>query len=774
MSQIGEISVRITADSGNLEQGLKRSRKAVGDTSKELDKGAGFFKKYEGAIKAAASAAAAYAVSVGVKKIIANTVEQERATAQLDQALRSTGRYTPELSKEMQTLAASLQQVSTFGDETIIRAQGLLLTFTKVGGDTFPRATQAILDMSTAMQMDLKSATLQVGKALNDPILGVTALSRAGIQFSQQQRDVIKNLVDTNRVAEAQTLILKELETQFGGSALAARNTLGGAIDSLKNAFGDLLEGSGGNVSQTTEAINELTERLNDPMVKEGFQNIVSGALSVVTFLADATVALTQFGDKIGEVIFGPQTMEAVWQKQIIKLKSELIVLNNTLAQVDKNRPNLFVWLFEDADELKQRRGEITAELARIESDMEYWANRTKETGETAEAAGDQVGAMLEAVGSTEDVIVQASAAFADLQNKLVEQIYALTNGEAALESYQLMQKLGVDATKEEVEALQLLLDKRNELQQAEKAKEQGVKFADEIRERFKTEEQLLADKLANEQILLQQSVDAGIVSKAEQFALLEKMQAEHNKRLGEIQETTVPEGMKYSPEANREFLDLLEERYSSETELEKMRYKEQLERYEEAATQMNLSKAEKDAQLELMQQEHSDRMTAIKESEAQAQRNIAKNMFDNLSTLMNSGSKKMFQIGKTAAIASALVKGYEAVVSSYAAGAKVGGPIVGAAYAATAAAATAAQIGQIKKQQFGSGGSVTAYSGGVPATNTTTGGGVGPINPSQQQGRAISINLTGGALFTAEQIRELIGQINEQIGDGVSIATGG
>jgi len=148
--------------------------------------------------------------------------------------------------------------------------------------------------------------------------------------------------------------------------------------------------------------------------------------------------------------------------------------------------------------------------------------------------------------------------------------------------------------------------------------------------------------------------------------------------------------------------------------------------------------------------------------------------MFDNLSTLMNSGSKKMFQIGKTAAIASALVKGYEAVVSSYAAGAKVGGPVVGAAYAATAAAATAAQIGQIKKQQFGSGGSVTAYSGGIPATNTTTGGGVGPINPSQQQGRTISINLTGGALFTAEQIRELIGQINEQIGDGVSIATGG
>jgi hypothetical protein len=769
MSQIGEISVRITADSGNLEQGLKRSRKAVGDTSKELDKGAGFFKKYEGAIKAAASAAAAYAVSVGVKKIIANTVEQERAVAQLDQALRSTGRYTPELSKEMQTLAASLQQVSTFGDEAIIRAQGLLLTFTKVGGETFPRATQAILDMSTAMQMDLKSATLQVGKALNDPILGVTALSRAGIQFSQQQRDVIKNLVDTNRVAEAQTLILKELETQFGGSALAARNTLGGALDSLKNAFGDLLEGSGGSLKDVTQSINDLTDLLNDEQTKAAFASITSGVLTLTSVFIDGLVATNDFakglGILLGRAVAGENTPFRRIQAQIDDLQPQLKRLSQELE-----KPRIFrINPFQSTEELTREYDQILRKIQELEKLRQRIIDGPTVTAQ--DVADPEIDKALEDVNES---VVQASAAFAELQGKLVEQIYALTNGEAALESYQMTQKLGVDATQEEIDALQKLLDKRNELQQAEKAKEQGVKFADEIRERFKTEEQLLAEKLANEQILLQQSVDAGIVSKAEQFALLEKMQAEHNKRLGEIQETTVPEGMKYSPEANREFLDLLEERYSSETELEKMRYKEQLERYEEAATQMNLSKAEKDAQLELMQQEHSDRMTAIKESEAQAQRNIAKNMFDNLSTLMNSGSKKMFQIGKTAAIASALVKGYEAVVSSYAAGAKVGGPVVGAAYAATAAAATAAQIGQIKKQQFGSGGSVTAYSGGVPATNTTTGGGVGPINPSQQQGRTISINLTGGALFTAEQIRELIGQINEQIGDGVSIATGG
>lgn len=133
-------------------------------------------------------------------------------------------------------------------------------------------------------------------------------------------------------------------------------------------------------------------------------------------------------------------------------------------------------------------------------------------------------------------------------------------------------------------------------------------------------------------------------------------------------------------------------------------------QRHEEALTE--IEKTEKKKREALAMQEFRSRI------------GVASGMFSNLSTLMNTESKKMFQIGKTAAIAGAIVNGLEAVVSSYAAGSEIGGPVLGAAFAATAAAATGAQIQNIKSQQFGGGGTVTA--------GTSGGAGPGVYQPSQ------------------------------------------
>jgi hypothetical protein len=167
-------------------------------------------------------------------------------------------------------------------------AQAQLLTFTKLGSETFPRATEAVLDLATKMGGDLRGAVVQVGKALQDPVQGITALTRSGIQFSDAQKAMIKELVQTGDLLGAQKIILKELETQFGGSAKAARDTLGGALQGLSNAFGDLLEGDaqGGGVKGATQAINDLTDTLNSPEVKQGFDTVVTGAIRAVEALA--------------------------------------------------------------------------------------------------------------------------------------------------------------------------------------------------------------------------------------------------------------------------------------------------------------------------------------------------------------------------------------------------------------------------------------------------------------------------------------------------------
>src|SRR5699024_10864440 len=125
------------------------------------------------------------------------------------------------------------------------------------------------------------------------------------------------------------------------------------------------------------------------------------------------------------------------------------------------------------------------------------------------------------------------------------------------------------------------------------------------------------------------------------------------------------------------------------------------------------------------LEQQHQDALAKIEKAgadermkaaqqESAARQQVMAGMMNNLTQLMNSGNREMFNIGKAAAIAQALVKGYQAVVNSYEAGTRIGGPVVGAAFAATAAAATAGQIASIRNQSYNSGGSVSARTGGT------------------------------------------------------------
>ena len=165
----------------------------------------------------------------------------------------------------------------------------------------------------------------------------------------------------------------------------------------------------------------------------------------------------------------------------------------------------------------------------------------------------------------------------------------------------------------------------------------------------------------------------------------------------------------------------------------------------------------------------HEQALTDIEETESKKRQQLAENerrsrlavtsgLFSNLSTLMNSESKKMFEIGKKAAVAGAVVNGLEAVVSSYAAGSEIGGPVLGAAYAATAAAATAVQIQNIRSQQFGGGGTVSA--------GTSGGAGPGVYQPAQPaiptgpqgQGQGVNIVFQGDVNgLDAETLAELL-----------------
>jgi hypothetical protein len=88
------------------------------------------------------------------------------------------------------------------------------------------------------------------------------ALQAAGVTFSSAQRDVIKQLVETGQVVEAQKIILDRLTESYGGAAKAAKETLPGALAGLKNAYGDLFEETEQNTKANVRFINTLTRIL--------------------------------------------------------------------------------------------------------------------------------------------------------------------------------------------------------------------------------------------------------------------------------------------------------------------------------------------------------------------------------------------------------------------------------------------------------------------------------------------------------------------------------
>ncbi len=165
--------------------------------------------------------------------------EQIRSDKLVEGAVKATGAAAGFTTAELKRMANQLQDDTNFGDEKLLaKVTSVLLTFKQVQGDVFREAQSLILDMSEALDQDLQQASIQVGKALQDPIQGVTALRRVGVQLSEQQEQQIKDFMAVNKVAKAQKIILQELNSQFGGQA---KNVADPFIQ-LKNTFGDIKE----------------------------------------------------------------------------------------------------------------------------------------------------------------------------------------------------------------------------------------------------------------------------------------------------------------------------------------------------------------------------------------------------------------------------------------------------------------------------------------------------------------------------------------------------
>lgn len=180
----------------------------------------------------------------GVKASMA-AEEAAASSRKLGQVLDNMGKGNAQASVEK--LADQLARVTGVDDEVIKGGQTILATFSEVAdsagkaGGAFERSTVLLLDLAASGFGDASSAAKSLGKALQDPEKGISALSKAGVTFTAGQKEQIKNFLEANNQAAAQDLILKEIEKQVGGTAAAGAK----ASERLKTAFGEAQESLG-------------------------------------------------------------------------------------------------------------------------------------------------------------------------------------------------------------------------------------------------------------------------------------------------------------------------------------------------------------------------------------------------------------------------------------------------------------------------------------------------------------------------------------------------
>ena len=305
-------------------KGTKQAKKAF----KEVDKSTQTLKK----------AALGLGAAIGIRQLgrqmfsaVDRAEEMSSAYAITEQIVKQTGGTANLTAKEIKNLSREQSLLTGVDKALVTEGNNVLLTFKNLrdevgaGNDVFTRTSASMLDMAAVMGTDAKSAAVQLGKALNDPIANLGALGRAGVQFTDQQKEQIKTMVASGDLLGAQRIILDELESQFGGTAAASAD----ATDKIANGFKEVQEAIG-------SALLPLVEGFVPTAVNMGIA--IPGALRNIGIAIDTTKR--KFGDftDVVDIGLGPWiNFTDAWtdQEEVIFLVTrrmgdyEASVLNN-------------------------------------------------------------------------------------------------------------------------------------------------------------------------------------------------------------------------------------------------------------------------------------------------------------------------------------------------------------------------------------------------------------------------------------------------------------
>ena len=225
----------------NMSSGASKGIGSMGNAMKSVAKGT--------AVVAAGVAAAGAAIGAMAFKLIQAGEAANAADNRVRNIAESMGLFGDQagvVAERLNNVADKIEIQTGVDGAAIQMAQAKLLTFKELAksademGGNFDRATQAAVDMGAAGFGSAESNAVALGKALNDPIKGIVALGKSGITFTDQEKEKIKTLVESNKMHEAQAMVLGAIETQVSGTAAATATSTNQIKASLGQGFEEI------------------------------------------------------------------------------------------------------------------------------------------------------------------------------------------------------------------------------------------------------------------------------------------------------------------------------------------------------------------------------------------------------------------------------------------------------------------------------------------------------------------------------------------------------
>lgn len=262
---VGALRIAMGVDTASVERGVDRASRKFASFERDMQR---LSRRMTNIGKNLSLTVTAPFVAFAAKSTQA-AMQAREAMGQVDAALASMGDASGRTSSELATLAEHLQSVSTFDkDEILGKVTANLLTFGNISGEVFDQAQLAIVDMATRLNMDLQPATILLGRALNDPVEQLTALSRTGAIAASEAKElkpIFAEMVESGDMMGAQMKLLELINKQVAGSGQAARDAAPGSdtIDKfrkMQETVGELVLAF---VEHLEPALNSLLDSFN-------------------------------------------------------------------------------------------------------------------------------------------------------------------------------------------------------------------------------------------------------------------------------------------------------------------------------------------------------------------------------------------------------------------------------------------------------------------------------------------------------------------------------